>query len=81
MKLRILATVLLLAPSLWATSLKAENPDHLRHLATTGGCTRCNLNGANLSNVSLNSANLSSSDFIGAFLDGSRLINANLTRA
>lgn len=96
MKLRILATALLLttiSPTFPAT---AENLQHTRQLLSTGQCQECelsgaglvlanlsgaNLKGANLAGANLSRANLTGADLTGANLAGTSLFGANLTGA
>ncbi len=96
MKRTLLTMVFLLASSLLATPILAENPDQIRQLQATKKCEGCdlrgvNLYGASLASASLQGANLSSADLrrsnlsdailIGANLSGADLTNANLRGA
>ena len=72
----IVATAVLLS-SLWiSTSVKAENPDHLKQLRETQQCRKCDLSGADLRGIKLAKADLS-----GANLTCANLTRTNLTLA
>lgn len=82
----IVATAVLLS-SLWiSTSVKAENPDHLKQLRETQQCRKCDLSGADLRGIKLAKADLSGANLSGAnlsevVLEGANLRGANLQKA
>lgn len=93
---KILVTLTLVTPLLFTSALRAENPEHVRQLLTTGECSRCDLEGAdlfqahllgadlreaNLKGANLKQANLEGADLTGANLQGANLTDAHLTNA
>lgn len=84
---RIILTIATLLSSLWlATSVKAENPEHIKQMRETRRCPGCDLSGANLTgtklvNADLSGANLKGADLSGADLRGVILEGANLNGA
>ncbi|MCF2150116.1 pentapeptide repeat-containing protein [Desmonostoc muscorum LEGE 12446] len=96
MKLKIVATVSLLAGFGFAGQTFASNVQDLDQLKATNACPRCDLSGAdltqvnltgailrgaNLSGATLSQANLTNADLTGANLEGAILNSANLTGA
>jgi len=81
MKLKILATVLLLTPLFLAVPSRAENTEHVKRLLTTKECQDCDLSGANLSGADLSFAVLVGANLSGANLTRANLRQADLTRA
>jgi uncharacterized protein YjbI with pentapeptide repeats len=95
MKLKIIATTILLITSLTSVA-KAENSSDLRQLLSTKNCSECDLkgaglvmndltgaklDGANLVGANLSQTNLTGADLRGANLTGASLNSANLTGA
>lgn len=82
----IVATAVLLS-SLWiSTSVKAENPNHLKQLRETQQCRKCDLSGADLRGIKLAKADLRDANLSGAnlsevVLEGANLKGANLQKA
>ncbi|MEO0768707.1 MAG: pentapeptide repeat-containing protein [Cyanobacteria bacterium J06649_4] len=60
----------------WAETARAENPEHMRQLLTTGDCPGCDLSETSITDIALQGANLQ-----GANLRGTHLRNVDLTRA
>lgn len=81
MKLKIVATVALLAWFGFAEQSLALNPLDLEQLKTTSACPRCNLSGADLSKQNLTGANFRGADLSGATLSQANLTNADFTGA
>lgn len=81
MKLKIVATVALLACFGFAEQAFALNQLDLDQLKTTSACPRCNLSGADLSKLNLTGANLRGADLSSATLSQANLTNADLTGA
>ncbi len=48
MKLQLLAAMALATPLFLTSSVRAENPQDLQKLLSTGECIQCDLSGANL---------------------------------
>ncbi|QFS47639.1 pentapeptide repeat-containing protein [Nostoc sphaeroides CCNUC1] len=81
MKLKIVATVALLACFGFAEQALALNQLDLDQLKATSACPRCNLSGADLTKFNLTGANLRGADLSGATLSQANLTNADLTGA
>jgi uncharacterized protein YjbI with pentapeptide repeats len=81
MKLKIVATVALLACFGFAEQALALNQLDLDQLKARSACPRCNLSGADLSKLNLTGANLRGADLSGATLSQANLTNADLTGA
>lgn len=80
MKLKTIATTLLLITSFAATA-QAENTSDLRQLLSTKDCTACDLRGAGLVLNDLTGANLEGANLVGANLSQTNLTGANLRGA
>ncbi|MHC5725247.1 MAG: pentapeptide repeat-containing protein, partial [Nostoc sp.] len=78
MKLKIVATVALLACFGFAQPSLALNQLDLDQLKATSDCPRCNLSGADLSKLKLSVANLLVDDLSSATLSQSNLTNDDL---
>lgn len=81
MKFKIVATSVLLACFGFAEQSLALNQLDLDQLKATSACPRCNLSGADLTQVNLTGANLRGADLSGATLSEVNLTNADLTGA
>lgn len=81
MKFKIVATGVLLACFGFAEQSLALNQLDLDQLKATSACPRCNLSGADLTQVNLIGANLRGADLSGATLSQANLTNADLTGA
>ena len=81
MKLRILATLFLLAPVWFVDPAEASNPYHVKRLLETKSCEGCDLRNARLSGRDLSSANLVGADLTNADLRDTILVGADLTLA
>lgn len=81
MKLKIVATVALLACFGFAERAFALNQLDLDQLKATSACPRCNLSGADLTKLNLTGANLRGADLSSATLSQANLTNADLTGA
>lgn len=57
---------------------QAYDPSHLQRLKSTGNCEKCDLSGANLSNIKLTNANLRSSNLANANLTNALIIDSDL---
>lgn len=81
MKLKIVATIVLLACFGFAEQALALNQLDLDQLKATSACPRCNLSGADLTQLNLTGANLRGADLSSATLSQANLTNADLTGA
>jgi uncharacterized protein YjbI with pentapeptide repeats len=81
MKLKIVATVALLACFGFAEQALGLNQLDLDQLKATNACPRCNLSGADLTQLNLTGVNLRGADLSGATLSQANLTNADLTGA
>ncbi len=81
MKLKIVATTALLACFGFGEQSLALNQLDLDQLKATSTCPRCNLSGADLTQLNLTGANLRGADLSGATLSQANLTNADLTGA
>jgi uncharacterized protein YjbI with pentapeptide repeats len=81
MKLKIVATVALLACFGFAEQALALNQLDLDQLKAANACPRCNLSGADLTKLNLTGANLRGADLSGATLSQANLTNTDLTGA
>ena len=81
MKLKIAATVVLLACLGFTEQAFAFNQQDMDQLKATKVCPRCDLSGANLTQANLSGANLREANLKGATLSGANLKNADLTSA
>jgi uncharacterized protein YjbI with pentapeptide repeats len=81
MKFKIVATLALLACFGFAEQALALNQIDLDQLKATTTCPRCNLSGADLTQLNLAGANLRGADLSGATLSQANLTNADLTGA
>lgn len=68
MKVTYLAALALTTPLFLANPVKAENPNHVQQLLSTGECMGCDLVGADLSGEHLIGADLRKADLSGANL-------------
>jgi uncharacterized protein YjbI with pentapeptide repeats len=75
MKLHYLAALTLLALTVAAKPVRAENPAHVKQLLETNLCARCDLEGANLRGAHMIGADLRDADLRGAILVGANLGN------
>ncbi|MCJ8279500.1 MAG: pentapeptide repeat-containing protein, partial [Rivularia sp. ALOHA_DT_140] len=78
---KLLAALTLVAPLFFASSVKAENPQHVQKLLKTGECMSCDLSGANLRGSHLIGADLRGANLRGANLEHANLEGADLTGA
>lgn len=81
MNFKIVATVALLACFGFAEQALALNQLDLDQLKATSTCPRCNLSGADLTQLNLTGANLRGADLSGATLSKANLTKADLTGA
>jgi Pentapeptide repeats (8 copies)/Domain of unknown function (DUF4214) len=81
LKPQILATSTLLLLLGAATSVRAENSEHLRQLINTGRCRGCDLSYVNLSRENLSNADLAGANLQGANLSYVNFNNADLSSA
>lgn len=81
MKLKIVVIAVLLGCFGFAAQAQASNQQDLDQLKSTGGCLRCDLSGADLTQLNLAKANLRESNLKGANLTQVNLTNADLTGA
>ncbi|MBW4557067.1 MAG: pentapeptide repeat-containing protein [Trichormus sp. ATA11-4-KO1] len=81
MKLKIVASVALLACIGLTEPSLAFNQQDLEQLQATGACPRCDLSGADLTQINLGGANLREANLKGAILSQVNLAKADLTGA